>query len=513
MIAPRTSCQHELLPSLLECRLTQSEEARLTDHLSTCSSCQAALDHIAGSQYLWADTRDVLSNNNSLRDPETACTRQPVQGSVENFDWLTQWLEPDADPQSLGQLAGKSITGVLGQGGMGIVLAAHDKALHRNLAIKVLSPMLASAGIARQRFFREAKAAAAVVHPNIVPIYTVVTTESLPYIVMPLVAGGNLEQRIRSQGPLPLAEILSIAVQIAEALSAAHQQGLIHRDIKPANILLDEGGHRVLLSDFGLARALDDVSMTASGIISGTPGYMSPEQARGEVLDGRSDLYSLGALMYCMATGHPPFRGASPLAVMRDVTESPVRSALEFNETLPPWFDTLLLKLLAKPTSQRLATADEASALLKQCLAHTRAPYQNPLPAEFATATLVKKPLAIAGFILAGYLACMLPWNSTFLSNPEDSTGDTLDRSGNASDLESASSESAGQPEMSSPRDDTSTTGQNQSTTDPSYHLPEFSGPITNEETINSLIYDLKSDIDNLLLDLQSSTIDSESSE
>jgi serine/threonine protein kinase len=179
-------------------------------------------------------------------------------------------------------------------------------------------------------------------------------------------------------------ELLSIGLQIAEALSAAHQQGLVHRDIKPANILLDEGGHRVLLSDFGLARALDDASVTASGMVAGTPNYMSPEQARGETIDARSDLYSLGAVLYTMATGHPPARGDSPLAVLRKVTDDHPRMIHAVNETMPAWLDTLIGRFIEKRRERRLASAEEAVHLLRGCLAHLRAPARIDLPAEIA---------------------------------------------------------------------------------------------------------------------------------
>ncbi len=185
---------------------------------------------------------------------------------------------------------------------------------------------MAQSSLARQRFAREAQAAAAVVHPHVLAIHQVQPQGRLPFLVMPLVAGQSLAERLAAQGTLELREILRVAMQAAAGLAAAHEQGLVHRDVKPANILLETGVERAVLTDFGLARAADDVSLTRQGIIAGTPEYMSPEQARGEPLDGRSDLFSLGSVIYEMASGVSPFRTDSTVATIRRlVDEAPRR--------------------------------------------------------------------------------------------------------------------------------------------------------------------------------------------
>lgn len=380
MIAPKDVCQPEQLARLLESQLDIDDERQVTRHLDQCINCRAELQRMAGTVRLWEETRDVLSASSELS--QTFDKSANSESHSHAAGWIASLLDPSDDPELLGMLDGRPVQAILGQGGMGVVLRVWDDQLHRPLAIKLLSPMLASAGVARQRFFREAQAVASVVHPNIVPIYAVASDGPLPYIVMPLIGGGSLQQRIEQHGSLPLLEVLSVGLQIAEGLSAAHQQGLVHRDIKPANILLDEGGHRVLLSDFGLARALDDASVTASGMVAGTPHFMSPEQARGETVDERSDLYSLGAMLYTMATGHPPVRGDSPLAVLRKVTDDRPRAVHEVNEVMPTWMDRVIARFLAKPRDQRIGTAEEAAQLLRGCLAHLRAPARNPLPLE-----------------------------------------------------------------------------------------------------------------------------------
>ena len=379
MIACRDECNPELLADLLHSRLDIGKELVVTSHLEKCDECRCTLEQLTAPEHWWQDTQRLLKDSSTLGSLDNVSNRSRVDESVA---WVVKLLKPPKDDRSIGTLDGRSVREVIGQGGMGVVLKVWDEELHRPLAVKLLSPMLASNGAARQRFYREAQAAASVVHPNIVPIYTVAKEGVLPYLVMPYVAGGNLQQRLDQQGPLPLNEILSIGVQIAEALVAAHRLGLVHRDIKPANILLDEGGHRVLLTDFGLARTIDDATITNSGMVAGTPQYMSPEQARGAQVDHRSDLYSLGAVLYAMATGRPPVRGDSTLAILRLVGEEQPEPIYEINETLPLWLDRLILRFLEKQVDHRISHASQAVELLRGSFAHVRSPAHNALPSE-----------------------------------------------------------------------------------------------------------------------------------
>ncbi len=194
------------------------------------------------------------------------------------------------------------------QGRHGRGPAHRDTRLERIVALKVLAAPFAASGAARQRFAREARAAAAVRDEHVIDIHAVRDDAPVPYLVMEFVAGCTLEGLLRHGGPLEVKQILRIGVQVASGLAAAHQHGLIHRDVKPANILLENGVQRVKLTDFGLARAADDVTMTQSGIIAGTPLYMAPEQAAGEPIDARADLFSLGSVLYELCTGRPAFR-------------------------------------------------------------------------------------------------------------------------------------------------------------------------------------------------------------
>jgi serine/threonine protein kinase len=212
------------------------------------------------------------------------------------------FLGPCEKSDCLGQIAQYEITQVVGRGGMGMVLKGHDTKLNRVVAIKVLAPELASNVSARARFLREAQAAAAVSHDHVVTIHAV-DEHRLPFLVMEYVDGESLQQKINAAGPLELKEILRIGMQIAAGLAAAHEQGLIHRDVKPSNVLLENGVERLKLTDFGLARAVDDISITRTGEVAGTPEYMSPEQADGKTVDHRSDLFNLGGVLYAMCTG------------------------------------------------------------------------------------------------------------------------------------------------------------------------------------------------------------------
>jgi serine/threonine protein kinase len=311
------------------------------------------------------------------------------------------------------------VMGVVGAGGMGVVLKGFDRSLDRTVAIKVLAPHLASSGAARKRFAREAKAAAAVLHPNVIAIHGVsdgAETTMLPYLVMPYVRGSSLQARIDKNGPLALAETLRVAAQIVDGLAAAHAQGLVHRDIKPANILLEEGIERVSITDFGLARAADDATLTHSGVIAGTPQYMSPEQARGEPIDGRSDLFSLGSVMYTMCTGRDPFRAETSFGILRRITDDSPRPIRDINPDVPPWLCRLIQKLHAKSADDRYQSAASVSEVLRQCLAHVqtseaRLPTELRWPFEIRSLVRLGAITGGCGLLIAGVIWIALTQN------------------------------------------------------------------------------------------------------
>jgi serine/threonine protein kinase len=307
------------------------------------------------------------------------------------------FLAPSQKPGSLGRLAHYEILEVVGRGGMGTVFRAFDEKLHRVVALKALAPQLATSSVARQRFVREARAAAAVTHDNVIAIHAVEDAGPVPYLVMRFVNGPTLQKKLDHTGPLSLKEILRIGLQTAEGLAAAHRQGLVHRDVKPANILLENGVERVRLTDFGLARAGDDASLTQSGVVAGTPMYMSPEQAQGEPVDFRSDLFSLGSVLYVMCTGHPPFRAPTSMAVLKRVCEETPRPIREINPELPPWLGDLLTRLHAKVPADRFASAQEVADLLARHLAELQHVATPPPPATPPARGTERLPLASWG--------------------------------------------------------------------------------------------------------------------
>ncbi len=367
--------------------LPPDERDRCERHLESCARCQERLDHAEEfAEALRMRARRV--GDPTLVPPDPACgallerlhgvrsTIRTAPGEPADL----YFLRPSERPGVLGLLGNYEVLEVVGQGGMGVVLKAFDPALNRFVAIKVMAAALAGSATARRRFTREAQAAAAVSHDHVVPVHGVSEAGGLPYLVMQYVAGESLQDRIDQTGPLPVEDVVRIGLQTASGLAAAHAQGLIHRDIKPANLLLEDGVARVKITDFGLARMTDDAGLTQAGVVAGTPEYMAPEQARGETVDHRADLYSLGSVLYACCTGVPPFRASTPLAVLRQVNDEepvPIRTR---NADVPAWLEGLVTRLMAKDPAERVETAAEVAALLEGYLAHLRQPAAIPAP-------------------------------------------------------------------------------------------------------------------------------------
>ncbi len=387
MVANRLCHPDGQLRSFLDNRLTADEETALVRHLDTCAACQERLQSLAADADDWSDVQELLRASRPARraagviqddDGSTDTPRQVRTGASADQKPSLDFLAPTDDPAMLGRLGTYEVAGLIGSGGMGIVLKAFDRALSRNVAIKVLAPQLAISGSARRRFAREAQAAAAVVHEHVVAIHAVAEARGLPYLVMAYVSGESLQQRLDRAGPLAVPEILRIAMQTAAGLAAAHAQGLVHRDIKPANILLENGVERVMITDFGLARTVDDASLTRSGVIAGTPRYMAPEQAQGDGVDHRADLFSLGSVIYAMCTGRPPFRAETAMAVLRRICEETPRPIRQLNPEVPEWLVEIVERLHEKDPALRFQTAAEVAELLEGHLAHLQRPTSVP---------------------------------------------------------------------------------------------------------------------------------------
>jgi WD40 repeat protein len=371
--------------ALLADDLPPAEQADLNGHLELCLACQRTLEECAAGRDDWAAARTLAAmtqlRSAVLGDVIDGLKLDPESDHAhhDGAELPVDFLDPPLRAGTIGRIHQYEVLEEIGRGGMGVVLKALDTGLHRVVAIKVLAPQLAVSGTARKRFTREARAAAAIGHENVVTIHAVEEFKGLPYLVMHYVAGPSVQQKLAADGPLPVADILRIGFQTAAGLAAAHAQGLIHRDVKPANILLENGVGRVKLTDFSLARAIDDASVTQTGVVTGTPPYMAPEQARGEPLDHRADLFSLGSVLYALCTGRPPFRGQA-LDVLRKVSEEQPVSIRSLNPEIPTWLEAIVNKLMAKGPDGRYQSAGEVAAVLEQCLAHVQQPQTVLLP-------------------------------------------------------------------------------------------------------------------------------------
>lgn len=396
MFARTSKCDQEKLVQLLDGNLPESAHTEMAAHIETCVTCRHQMESMAASDGWWTETRDVLSTFEPQDDGSLDDSNADSFVANDNPSIPLDFLSPSDNPAMLGQLGEFEILEQIGCGGMGIVLKGYDHELNRYVAVKVLHPFCATSAAARKRFVREAQASAAIVHQHVVAIHAVDPHHHPPYLVMPFVPGESLQQRLNRQGAFDVVDVLRIGQQVAEGLAAAHAQGLVHRDIKPGNILLERNVERVLLTDFGLARAADDASLTRSGVIAGTPQYMSPEQARGDQIDHRTDLFSLGTVLYTLLAGHSPFRAESAMTVLRRVCDDTPRPLREVNPSVPVWLEAMIARLHEKQVDQRYSSASELAAILQGCLAHVQQPTRVPLPdavLKISRPQAIKRPI------------------------------------------------------------------------------------------------------------------------
>jgi eukaryotic-like serine/threonine-protein kinase len=371
-----------------------------------CTHCQRTIragDELAGKRVRCSGCSTVMvvpaslaSGEPTTLPPPSAAELTAPPSPLEGYDSsLIEFLAPAQTDDELGRLGGYRILEVLGHGGMGVVFLADDPELSRKVAIKAMLPELAHTAAARQRFLREARAVAALEHDHIVRIYRVMPDQATPFIVMPLLKGEPLERRLQRDEPIAVADIVRIGRQTASGLACAHAAGLVHRDIKPSNLWLesvvrgpssvvkdknlqtalslttDHGPRttdfRVKILDFGLARGVDDKAhLTQSGAFVGTPAYTAPEQAKGETVDGRADLFSLGCVLYRLCAGRVPFQAKDSLATLVAIaTEAPV-PVRKLNPAIPEPLAQLVMALLAKAPSARPASAQRVATRLAE---------------------------------------------------------------------------------------------------------------------------------------------------
>ena len=368
-----------LLTEFLNEQLDEKIETSILEHINQCEQCQESLENIAAGKEAWSELKTQLADHLDLDVTGETTPFQSRDRDIE-MEKLKEYLGPTDNPDMLGRLGSYEVCGLVGRGSTGVVVKALDTRLNRYVAIKVLSPSFSSNGPARTRFEREGRSVAAVSHEHVVPIHSVNEYRGLPFIVMHYVDGGSLHQRIEKNGPLETCEVVRIGMQIARGLAAAHGQGIIHRDVKPANVMLESGVDRAMVSDFGLARVADEAAMTRSGVIAGTPQYMSPEQAMGDPIDPRSDLFSLGSVLYAACTGRAPFRSETVFGVIKRVCESQPRPIREINPSIAPWLESLISKLHEKDREDRFESAHQVADILNAELAHLQSPSFVPVP-------------------------------------------------------------------------------------------------------------------------------------
>jgi tRNA A-37 threonylcarbamoyl transferase component Bud32 len=387
----------------------------------TCTQCgrelSAPTDSL-GKKVKCPHCAAVLAVPAAVPVAEVTSSPAAVLPATEQYGFLA----PAQGPDEIGRLAAYRILRVLGAGGMGMVFLAEDTHLGRRVALKVMRPEAAGDARERRRFLREARAAAAVEHEHIVPLFAAGEQRGVLYLAMPYLQGETLEARMQREASLPLAEILRVGREVAEGLAAAHERGLIHRDIKPANIWLEARpgesgaagepgasapGGRVKIIDFGLVQvAGDEQRLTRTGLVVGTPAYMSPEQARREAtVDARCDLFSLGCVLYRLCTGRLPFEGESALSMLRAlVQEHPLPICL-VNLAMPAALSDLIEQLLAKRPEDRPANAravvEALRAIEKGDVPAKPAPQDVPARrrAAVVVATAIFVALGLAGLL------------------------------------------------------------------------------------------------------------------
>jgi tRNA A-37 threonylcarbamoyl transferase component Bud32 len=389
------------------------EAAAVEAHVEACERCQRLMDVLAdvtsvGAVLVQAAARPRVESSSLMLAMErlqlevTSLLDTPTGGGADRtVTALLDGLAPTSREGFLGRLGGIDVRRVIDRGGMGVVFEGLDPELNRTVAVKVLSPHLLADEAAKERFLREAQAVAALTHENVVAIHAIDRTAAgMPYLVLQHVAGESLADRLGREKKLPPDEVARIGAEIARGLAAAHAVGLVHRDVKPANVLLEKETGRVLLTDFGLAKVAGGETITGVGTVAGTPAFMSPEQAAGDDVDARSDLFGLGSLLYAAASGRLPFSGDSPYVVLDRIRTGSLRPLAELDPSLPPWLCALVHKLMGKTPGDRVQTADEAAGLLEGHRAPVPERSRRRAVWAVAGAMVAVALLAVGGFVL-----------------------------------------------------------------------------------------------------------------
>ncbi|MFT5523924.1 MAG: serine/threonine protein kinase [Pirellulaceae bacterium] len=380
----------KVLSQLSDGTLTADVESALIQHLDECPRCQQLLEQ-ESSDFVDAIPEMVRQSQDDAplfrrtleeikrggMDQETRIPTVTLRKAV--YADVLPWLEASDEDDVIGELDHYRLTRFLGRGGMGIVFQARDLTLNREVALKVLSPSFVPDEAARARFHREARAAAAINHPNVVTIHSVSGDNELPYLVMECVEGQSLEQRLGEGEQIPTEKIVEIAEGLLRGLAAAHKCGVVHRDLKPANILLNLKDDQVKLTDFGLSQVLGEARITRSGTLMGTPSYIAPELIESSnQADHRADLFSLGSVLYVLCTGELAFQADSILSTLQQVVAAKPKPVREINSEIPAWLSAIVSRLHALDPADRFQSAEEVlGALSSRTVALDVAPVQS----------------------------------------------------------------------------------------------------------------------------------------
>ena len=355
------------LKALLAGQLSPERESEIAHDIEFDSTLRSRLESLSGSG-IWSIGSAPVPIESSSPQIENIIERVVSESRIERVsgfessDDLAFSARMESDEPVL--VPGIRIVREIGRGGMGIVYEGWDELVGRKIAIKRLLPIRSSSSNAKERMIQEARAAGSLIHPHIVSIYGVHLQNEMPILVQQYVEGETLQSRIDTERYLSWQECVDVAKQIASGLEAAHAAGIIHRDLKPDNILIEKGTNVVRIADFGIAKQSSSSGLTVTDQVAGTPAYMSPEQTAGETLDARSDLFSLGAVLFAAATGKPPFGLDDPFVVMDRIRNQEAAILKSLRPDYPDWLSRVLERLLSKDRQNRIANAEELSKVL-----------------------------------------------------------------------------------------------------------------------------------------------------
>ncbi len=463
------------LVRMIDGKVSAQQEALLVSHLDNCASCQQRLVELENEQLRSELRRSSFDESkiklrafeSTLAELRSERPRDAEASRLTPYADVVPWLGPSEC--GIGTLREFELMRFIGRGGMGLVFEAMDTKLQRSVAIKLMSPGLLADVAASERFLREARSAAKINHDNVVTVHAVDQIRGLPYLVMELIHGPSVADQLNRTTNIPFQDILNFVRQMALGLAAAHEKGVIHRDIKPSNLMLDAHSKRVKIADFGLASTVNDVSLTRSGLMAGTPDFTSPEQASAQPVDARSDLFSLGSVLFLLCVGRRPFESPSLIKTLDSVRNRAVERVDRLNGTIPGHFADIVERLLQKRPEDRIQSAhDLYHEVSRITWSASRNTEESRLASVGVSRSVPTSWIAIAGFLLVlglivGFLGLhpfrghrIAVTDSVVVSAVDSTTHDTKNSQTVVSESEEPSRATNGDSEIGSLQVDTS---------------------------------------------------------